>query len=532
MKVSALLIYPNQLKALSLLAIIAISGCSNGNGNSAKGGDLDNPPPPNAAVYEMIWSDEFDGSSLDASYWEIQTGNSEEGGQPGWGNNELQYYTGDNLSVTDGTLVIEARAGDSPDPAFDYTSARVRTQGKVDVPFGRIEASIKVPPGVGLWAAFWTLGSDPSVYGGWAGKGEIDILESFGGDAPFAQGALHYGMEFPQNQLVFKKNEVDPTDGFHQYAVEWDLEQIRWFIDGEHYFTVRKETYWNYYYRDMFSGYQEGGPSAPFDADQHIILNMAVGGNLPGDPTDPSVFPAQMLVDYVRVYECPIDPVNTGLGCSGSIDEYDPFIIAEIDEAEAVTASYDLYTDGLQTLFEGTGSDRVLTLDVFSNDGAIIVTVLETSDGKVIDVLSSGGGNFSLQDVTGEPFSLFGMGDAQTPGNFGGDVKFDIQIITGADTDLSGSLLVKIDSGFPDVGFIEIPLSELPLDQVFGLSARISEMLGGNTGFYGGDAPDISEIISLSRLRRPLRRTCKSAISVLIAARPRPVASKPRRRYR
>ena len=493
-------IYQNQLKALLIAAIIVVSGCSSGNDNSAKGGDLDNPPAPTAAEYEMVWSDEFDESGLNADNWDVQTGDGSSEGNPGWGNQELQYYTADNISLDNGNLVIEARAGDSPDSGYDYTSARIRTQGKMDITYGRIEASIQVPSGVGLWAAFWMLGTDPSVYGGWPSKGEIDIMESFGGDTPVAQSALHYGMSAPQNQFVYKTNEdTDPTDGFHQYAVEWDVEQIRWYIDGEHYYTVRKDTYWNYYYDGMMNGFVEGGESAPFDEDHHIILNMAVGGNLPGAPTDPSVFPAQMLVDYVRVYQCPIDPENTGLGCANSIDQVDPFLIAEVPAADVATANYLLYLDGLQTLFEGSGSDRVLNFDVFDNDGALVLSEAVGPDGdSIIDILTSGGGNVSVRDATGASFSLFGMGSAEPDSAiYGGEISFDIQVISGADTDSSSSLQIKMDSGFPDVGYMELPLSSFPADQFTRVSLRVSDILQSNQRVYGGVPPDIQNIISL-----------------------------------
>jgi beta-glucanase (GH16 family) len=502
--------YPRLSKAMFIAALLALAGCSNGNGNSAIGGELANPPPPTSASWELVFEDDFDTGSLNREVWEVQTGDGTAEGIPGWGNNELQYYTEDNISFEDGNLVIEARMGDSPDPNYNYTSARIRSQGGVtaantgsnglDFTFGRVEARIQVPPGVGLWAAFWLLGSDPSVYGAWAAKGEIDIMESFGGDTPFLQAAAHYGMEFPQNQLVFKRNDdIDPTDGFHQYAVEWEADQIRWFVDGEHYMTLRKESYWNYFYDGMMNGFQEGGESAPFDENQHIILNMAVGGNLPGFPSDPSVFPARMLVDYVRLYRCPLDPENSGAGCAFDIDEVDPFLISEFPEADVFTASYDLYLDGVQTLFEGTGSDRVLEIDVFDNSGALVVTEVATPEGgTAIDALSSGGGNFSLRDVTLEGFNLFGVGTSEPgSGRYGGEIKFDIEVVSGAGTDPSGLLQVRMDSGFPDVGFVEVPFNSLPADEWTTVSIPISDMLQGNQGAFGGQAPDVANIVNL-----------------------------------
>ena len=145
------------------------------------------------------------------------------------------------------------------------------------------------------------------------------------------------------------------------------------------------------------TGFVEGSESAPFDEPQQLILDMAVGGILPGSPDEFTVFPAQMLVDYVRVYECPIDPQNTGLGCTNSIDQADPFLIAEVPEADVVIASYPLYLDGLQTVFEGTGSDRALDFAVFDNEGALTLSEVDTADGGlVIEIVTNGGGNVSV----------------------------------------------------------------------------------------------------------------------------------------
>jgi beta-glucanase (GH16 family) len=491
--------YSKQFMVVLLVLTALISGCSNGNDNSAQGGGLDNPGPVTAGVYELVWSDEFDGSTIDTNNWEVQLGDGSSEGLYRWGNDEEQYYTADNISLSDGMLTITARAGDSPDADFDYTSGRIRTEGKFDFTYGRVEASIRVPEGVGLWAAFWMLGSDPSVYGDWPRRGEIDIMESFSREAPFSQGALHYGMSVPQNQLVFKKNDtVDPTDGFHQYAVEWDIEQVRWYIDGEHYFTVRAETYWNYYYQDRETGFVAGDEAAPFNVDQHILLNMAVGGNLPGSPTDPSVFPAQMMIDYVRVYQCPVDPENTGLGCANTIDQINPFIIAEFDPADVFTASYDIYIDGLLPLFGDTGGERNFDIAVFDNSGALTVTEAVLSDGgAALEVTSTGGGNISIVDVEGGTFSLFGMGEAEDNREFGGEIKFDIKVTGGSVTDADGVLQVRFDSGFPDVGLVDLPVNSFPADEWISVSVKISDLLNGGIGAFGGAPVDIAALQSL-----------------------------------
>lgn len=496
-----------QLTFLSIALTAFITGCSNGNNNGGAGGTLENPEPPTSGDWELVWSDEFEGSSLDLANWDIQLGDGSSEGVPGWGNNELQYYTADNITVQGGNLVITARTGDSPDANFDYTSARIRsTQGFT---FGRIEASIQVPEGLGLWSAFWMLGTNMSPYGAWAARGEIDIMESFGQANPFAQAALHYGMQFPLNESVFKvAPEIDPTDGFHQYAVEWDVLQIRFFVDGVNYYTVKAESYWNVFFTDRDEGFLIGGSAAPFDAAQNIILNMAVGGNPAGTPdsSDTDVFPGEMLVEYVRVYECPIDPQNTGLGCADSIDPVDPFLITIDGDGtappqEPFIAVYPLYIDAPGVLFEDTSSERRLDIGVFDNMGALTITEVESADtdrGTVIDVVTTGGGNIQFLDAEdGESFELIGMGSAGDSAFYGGQLSFDVYVFGGAETDSGGTLQIKMDSGFPDIGFVEVPLSEIPTDEWVTLYFRISEVINGNIGSAGGAALDITEILNL-----------------------------------
>lgn len=509
----------NNIKRLTFLAValaVGITACSNGNNNGGAGGTLANPEPPTTSEWVMVWSDEFEGSTLDLATWDIQLGDGSAEGVPGWGNNELQYYTADNLTLENGNLVITARTGDSPDANFDFTSGRIRS--KDGFTFGRIEASIQMPPGQGLWGAFWMLGVTPSPYGIWGAVGEIDIFESFGQAEVLAKGTIHFGMQFPLVESVSgnasipdpasdTRELIDPTDGFHQYAVEWDVAQIRWFVDGVNFYTVKADTYWNYYYTDD-NGFVEGGSAAPFDRPQQILLNMAVGGNAAGTPdaSDTDVFPGAMLVEYVRVYECPLDPQNTGLGCAGTIDDVDPFIIevggtGTAPAQDVALASYDLYVDAPGVLFEDSISERNLTLGVFDNSGALVVTEVAASDtarGTVIDLLTTGGGNIGLFDIVEEgTFTLSGMGDPNDEGTYGGELRFDIYVFSGADTDASSALRVKMDSGFPDIGFVEIPLADLPTDQWVTVSRRISDVIKGGIGSEGGDPLDMEAIVNL-----------------------------------
>lgn len=243
----------------------------------------------------LVWSDEFEGETLDPNTWERQVGTGTLYGlPPGWGNNELQYYTDDpsNGFVADGMLHIVARENDQ---GHAFTSARIRTKGNVDVTYGRIEARIKLPTGQGIWPAFWMLPTD-SPYGGWAAGGEIDVVESVN-EATTAYGTIHFGGEWPNNTQHGGQMHpgIDLSADFHVYAIEWEPTRIRWFFDGELYHVVGHEQWW--------SAGAPGDPLAPFDSAFHFLLNIAVGGNWPGPPDGSTEFPQEMLVDWVRVYD-------------------------------------------------------------------------------------------------------------------------------------------------------------------------------------------------------------------------------------
>ncbi|MEL7145603.1 MAG: family 16 glycosylhydrolase [Bacteroidota bacterium] len=240
----------------------------------------------------LVWSDEFNGTSLDLTKWEPQTGDGCAEGICGWGNNELQSYQAKNAVVSDGTLKIIAKRERVKGKA--YSSARLRTKGLADFTFGRFEASIKLPTGQGLWPAFWMLSTnEPS--GGWPQSGEIDIMEFLGQHPEEVFGTIHYGDPFPRNQFTgtdftyYDGNNF--TDSFHVFAVEWEPGVLRWYVDDVLYQTLTSSDIAPF--------------NLPFDSgnQMHFLLNLAVGGNLPGSPDGSTPFPSQMEVDYVRVYD-------------------------------------------------------------------------------------------------------------------------------------------------------------------------------------------------------------------------------------
>lgn len=213
-----------------------------------------------------------------------------------------------------------------------YTSARLRTKNKAEWLYGRFEISAKLPAGQGTWPAIWMLPTD-WAYGGWAGSGEIDIIEAVnlsaesdeGGQTGALEkrvhGTLHYGRAWPENVHTGKAfhlpDGASPADDFHQYAIEWQAGEIRWYVDNIHYAT-QTETGWYSQYMSNEGLLINGEDSAPFDQKFHLILNFAVGGNWAANVNekgiDDSVFPQSFAIDYIRVYQCSVSP-STGAGC-------------------------------------------------------------------------------------------------------------------------------------------------------------------------------------------------------------------------
>ncbi|MBR1931407.1 MAG: family 16 glycosylhydrolase [Lachnospiraceae bacterium] len=260
--------------------------------------------------YVLVWSDEFDGDGIEPEKWDFQYGNGSLYGVQFWGNNEEQYYTSreENARVEDGKLLITAIREEERFRGMQYTSARMRTitnTGEVlyATTYGRVEARIKLPAGDGIWPAFWMLPTDQTAYGAWAASGEIDIMEVRGRLPRVVNGTLHYGGPYPGNTYTNESYELpaenDVTD-YHVYAVEWEPEEIRWFVDDICYFKMSSEEW----YCKSGGEVKDVSDAAPFDVPFNIILNVAVGGNFdPEADMSGTVFPATMEVDYVRVYQ-------------------------------------------------------------------------------------------------------------------------------------------------------------------------------------------------------------------------------------
>jgi len=302
--------------ALTLLFLLLVSGSYSPLSQAAF---ADNP-----AVWSLVWSDEFDGpngSAVDSTKWGFDTGGN------GWGNNELEYYTSrtENASREGGMLVIKALK--ETFGGREYTSARLLTRNKFSQRYGRIEARIKVPYGQGIWPAFWMLGDNLST-AGWPTCGEIDIMENIGREPSTVHGTIH-GPNYSGDKGIGAAYNLSSgqkfSDDFHTFAVEWEPNVIRWYVDGFLYKTITA------------ADPQLAGKTWVFDHPFFIILNVAVGGYWPLYPDSTTVFPQQMLVDYVRVYQrgtpsnVPVvftdEGANRALALDSVTFKRDPFLV-------------------------------------------------------------------------------------------------------------------------------------------------------------------------------------------------------------
>jgi len=247
--------------------------------------------PPPATQWNIVWSDEFNGNSINTNIWSFETGN----GCPnlcGWGNNELEYYTSrpNNAFVSNGLLHIVAQQESMG--GFSFTSARMKTQGLYNTPvYGRVEWRAAMPAGVGMWPGLWMLGADFGSVG-WPDCGEIDVAETKGTELTQVHGSLHSGSD----ETGIYTFSGDSIANFHTYMVDWESNFISFSVDGQGYET---QTSWSS---------PIGAFPAPFNAPFFLLMNLAVGGNFVGNPSVAAieagtVFPAEIQVDYVRVLE-------------------------------------------------------------------------------------------------------------------------------------------------------------------------------------------------------------------------------------
>lgn len=243
--------------------------------------------------YQLVWSEEFDGTTLDLTKWSYETGGN------GFGNQEKQYYTSrpENIRLENGSLVIEAKK--ETYGSNSYTSARINTRDKVSFTYGKMEARISLPVGKGTWPAYWMMGSS-ITYSGWPLCGEIDIMEHIGSQPTMISHAVHTSEKNGQkgNNWYTRKYLDGLENNYHTYAIEWEKQanegddNMSFYIDG-----VKSATIWEQHVNSTVKMW-------PFKSDFFFILNLAIGGTM-GGAIDDAIFnnPVLMKVDYVRVYQ-------------------------------------------------------------------------------------------------------------------------------------------------------------------------------------------------------------------------------------
>ena len=336
----------------------------------------------------LVWSDEFDGDTLDRTKWGYELGNwklDADGNYitNGWGNNEQEFYTDANTTVQGGILTIAARKEHYTDPVqgeYEYTSARLSTQHLFSTCGGRIEVRARCDAGKSLWPAIWMLPED-SAYGGWAASGEIDIMEGWGSTPEKICGTIHFGDVWPNNTYLTNNYSFpagDSAENWHTYAVEWESGEIRWYVDDTLY-SIQSDWYSaNHAY------------PAPFDQNFYIILNLAVGGHFDGVDgiyADPAVFAdgeRHFDIDYVRVYSLdkPFAPTPvTSLPLEAYIEGADASLVNKDGETAVTVNDPGTLEYGVMGLIRGkqvkAGETYTFSFDAASTAAREIVVTAE-----------------------------------------------------------------------------------------------------------------------------------------------------------
>ena len=475
-----------------VMPLLTIGGCA--------GVDSGEQAPVAPSAWVQLWSDEFDQpGGIDADKWEHSHDCSDHG------NNEAQCYTDRSSNAyvdDDGILHIVAREeifsgpAHSPDHAEynrsdtsktkSYTSARLRTKGLFDFKYGRIEVRARLAGGQGMWPAIWLLPTD-WVYGGWPSSGEIDIMEAVSLDTPGKpnqiHGSMNYGMKWPQWSAT-GTNYVSPrsfTRNFHTYLLEWEADEIRWFVDGTHYQTQTSAGWYNYIWGGQQQGFGVANPRAPYDQNFHLLLNLAVGGHWPGQPDKNWRGEREFLVDYVRVYQCGSANAD-GTGCASEPDALvDTSIQPTADGGAPRVNRFPLFEQGPATLsLQADGKSITNALVIGSQSANPEDVVVGTTDiggehGQVLEIKFSAPGNVSLssadmKDVAGID-SGFDLTGGSAWSNYG-TLEFDLRVES---IETGTTLMAGLASGSSAMGQYRIEVPQI--GQWVHVAIRISDLL-------------------------------------------------------
>jgi len=241
---------------------------------------IDKEPEPSDS--SILFTDDFENTFLDLNHWNYELGD----GCPelcGWGNNEFQIYTKENVFIRDENLVIKATKQGNK-----YYSGRITTKDKIEFQYGTVEVKAKLPTGTGVWPAIWMLGHDiDDIF--WPLCGEIDIMEYVGKTPGKIHTTLHTKDSYGQSINTKVTTIENIEDGFHIYKMNWDENKIQFSVDDTIVYT--------------FSPPNKNKINWPFDKPFYLILNLAIGGEFGGFEVDDNIFPQEFIVDYIKVYD-------------------------------------------------------------------------------------------------------------------------------------------------------------------------------------------------------------------------------------
>lgn len=464
----------SQILISTVFVALITAGCVSST-ETKQGADIVKPS------WQLIWQDEFSDAQINKNDWSFTVDCA------GGGNDELQCYTDrkENTFIENGFLHLVAKEESFSGPKYNeahkkyarndkskvspFTSAKIHTQNKMSFRYGRVDVRAKSPRGQGMWPAIWMLSND-SVYGAWPASGEIDIMEALnpGVSKNETHGTLHYGLPWPQweNKVQEYPMQESPADNFHVYSIEWEADEIRWYVDGEHFQTQTSEGWYNYIWQGQQQGFKVANARAPFDQAFYLILNIAIGGNWPGDPDRNWSADREMLIDYVRVYQCSKGDADaadyTGEGCA----TLDPAIKVNSDKSNGSPGinRYTLYADGPEALsfdVENTQLSHALVAgQSASKNGQVIQQDVNLNDehGKVWDIKFNGLGNAFLQspDMSARAGYENGVVLGGGPGwRHNGEIQFDIFVKSKSS---DSQLIIKLASGPKNEGQVGIAM--------------------------------------------------------------------------